>query len=359
MECIDRNAKGIALVVDATRRLIGTVTDGDVRRALLRGATLDSPAEPYVRKRFIAVDANAGRAEVLDLMRARSIGHLPILDAQGILVGVHVLREIIGGFVRPNRAVIMAGGRGERLRPLTDELPKPMLRVAGKPILERLVLHLVGYGIRKIYLAVHYLSDTIEKHFGDAQFGCNIRYLREERPLGTGGALSLLPEVPAEPILVLNGDLVTQADVGAMLTLHEQAGHLITVGVREYSHTVPYGCIEVDSDRVIRFEEKPVVYRLVNAGIYVLSTEVVKRVPPDQVFPLPLLLEQSISGGEKVGVFRIEDDWVDVGQRRHGAARTGVASTLLQTALLLWLCPWKSWFPLGDWATALELVPAL
>jgi dTDP-glucose pyrophosphorylase len=353
MQRIDCNAKGIAFIVDDKRHLMGTVTDGDIRRALLHGATLDTPIDPHMQKQFVAVGDNASRAEVLDLMRARSIGQLPILDTDGKLVGVHVLGEIIGAVVRPNRAVIMAGGRGERLRPLTDALPKPMIRVAGKPILERLVLHLVGYGIREIYLAVHYLSEVIEKHFGDgSRFGCTIRYLHEDRPLGTGGALSLLSEMPTHPLLVMNGDLVTEADIGAMLALHHADQHSVTVGVHEYSHTVPYGCLDVEGDRVVRYEEKPVLFRLVNAGVYVLSPAAVKRVPKDQEFPLPALVEQALALGDKVGVFRIEDDWIDVGQRKQlGTAQRGFLRLALQAGLV-WLGVWRSF---AGWNSAAEL----
>lgn len=318
MSCIDHNAQGIALIVDNENRLIGTVTDGDLRRALLKGATLDSEVEHFMRKKFTSVDVSAGRMEVLDLMRARSIEQVPIVDNAGILVGLHVLREIIGTTERPNWAVIMAGGRGERLRPITDTLPKPMLRVAGKPILERIILHLVGYGIREIYISVNYLGEIIQKHCGDGSaFGCNIHYLLEDKPLGTGGALSLLPARPAQSVLVMNGDLVTQADVGAMLELHAQGEYQITVGVEEYTHGIPYGCVEVDGELIMRLEEKPIITRLVNAGIYALSPAVLDRVPGNQNFPITSLIEQAINLGEPVGAFRITDDWIDVGHNEQ------------------------------------------
>jgi dTDP-glucose pyrophosphorylase len=312
---LERGAVGIVLVVDAHHRLVGTVTDGDIRRALLGGATLASPVQVYMQRKYTAVSSAAPRAEVLDLMRARFIQQVPIVDADGRLVGLHVLREIIGSVERPNWAVIMAGGRGERLRPLTDRLPKPMIKVAGKPILERIVLHLVGYGIRDIYISVNYLGDVIQNHFGDGSaFGCRIHYLTEDKPLDTGGALSLLPETPHDPLLVINGDLITQADIGAMLQFHRQGGYKITVAVEEYAHTVPFGCLEVDGDRVARLEEKPVLIRLINAGIYALSPEVLERVPRDKAFPITALIEQSVAVGDLVGAFRVKEDWLDVGQ---------------------------------------------
>jgi dTDP-glucose pyrophosphorylase/CBS domain-containing protein len=326
MLALSRGKAGIALVVDESQQLVGTITDGDIRRALLDGAPLNSPVYPHMQRNFTAVNTNASRAEVLDLMRARSITQVPIINEDGKLIGLHLLREIIGAIRRQNWAVIMAGGRGERLRPLTELVPKPMIRVAGKPILERLVLHLVGYGIREIYLSINYLGEIIQKHFGDGTaFGCAIKYLHEDKPLGTGGALSLLPERPATPLLVMNGDLVTQADIGTMLEQHEQGKHSITVGVQEYSHTVPYGCIELNGERIIQLEEKPVLTRLVNAGIYALAPEVVARVPHDQNFSITALIDQSIALGESVGAFRIFEDWIDVGQKDQlRQAREGI-----------------------------------
>ncbi len=323
LEVIDGGACGIALVVNEQGGLVGTLTDGDVRRALLRGATLDSIVEPLMHRHFASVDERAGRAEVLDLMRARSLQQVPILDREGRLVGLHLMREIIGAVERPNWAVIMAGGRGERLRPLTDSIPKPMVRVAGRPILERLVLHLAGFGVRRIFISVNYLADVIESFFGDgSSHGCCIEYLREPQPLGTGGALALLPRRPAGPLLVLNGDLVTQCDFGRMLSFHADGGFKATVGIHEYIHTVPYGVIEADGSRVVGLREKPTVTWLANAGVYVLDVEVLERVPAGVHFPLPALVEECLDRREPVGAFRIEDDWVDVGRHDElGRAR--------------------------------------
>jgi dTDP-glucose pyrophosphorylase len=316
MWALERGGAEIALVVDDNGRLVGTMTDGDVRRALLAGAALDSPLEPHIQRTFTAVTTQAGRAEVIDLMRARTIGQIPIISADGQLVGLHLLHEIIGAKERLNWAVVMAGGKGSRLWPMTEDIPKPMLRVAGRPILERVVLHLAGFGIRRLFLSVNYLADVIADHFGDgSRFGCQIEYLREEQPLGTGGSLSLLPEPPSHPLIVMNGDLVTEADIGAMLDFHARAGQRATVGVRRYSHTVPFGCVEVDGDRIVQMEEKPSLVRLVNAGIYVIDPDLVARVPIRQEYPMPRLVDDCIARGERVAAFEIEADWIDIGQR--------------------------------------------
>ncbi len=316
MEALNESGVEIVMVVDKSGRLVGTVTDGDVRRAILGGAMLDALVVAFAQRNFTAVDVGVGRAEVIELMQARRLSQIPIVDRAGKLCGLHVLHDVLGTKVRPNTAVVMAGGKGTRLGALTATTPKPMLKVAGRPILERIVLHLVSHGLKEIFLAVNYLSHLVEEHFGDGnRFGCRIRYLKETSPLGTGGALSLLPEVPTAPMLVMNGDLVTQANLGAMLDAHSEAGARATVGLRRYFHHIPFGCAEVDGGRVVSIHEKPTLTRLVNAGIYVLDPQVVARVPNGQDFALPSLLEGCLSNNEVVHGFEIEEDWIDVGQR--------------------------------------------
>ncbi len=315
MEAIQRGACWIALVVGEDGTLLGLITDGDVRRALLAGATLSDPVEPHICRQFTAVPPTVGRSEVLDLMRARTLNQIPIVDEAGKLVGLHLLREIIGAVKRPNWAVVMAGGRGERLRPLTDSTPKPMLKVAGRPILERLVLHLVGFGIHRIFLSVNYLSEMIERHFGDgARFGCRIEYLREGEPLGTGGALGLLPEKPQDPLLALNGDLLTEFDVGNMLAFHAQGQYAATVGVHQYVQPVPFGVLTIEDNRVLGIQEKPSMMYPTNAGIYLLDPSLLERVPKNAAYTVPDLLEDCFARGERVGAFPIENDWLDVGR---------------------------------------------
>lgn len=318
MVALEDGAVEIALAVDERERLVGIMTDGDVRRALLAGAAIDSPVEPHLQKQFVAVAQSAGRAEVIDLMQARTINQIPIVDGDGRLIGLHLLRDVIGTEPRPSWAVIMAGGRGTRLAPLTDHTPKPMLRVAGRPILERIVLHLVGHGIRRIFIATNYLSESIEAHFGDGRrLGAEIEYLREQEPLGTAGALSLLPSAPTAPLLLMNGDLVTQADVGALLDFHASGKQTVSMAIRKYFHTVPFGCVELDGDRVTALEEKPTMSRLVNAGIYVLAPSLIARVPARRETTTPQLIADALAAGEEVRALEIEDDWIDVGHKEQ------------------------------------------
>lgn len=316
MRALDAGARQIALAVDDAGRLVGVATDGNIRRAILGGASPDDALEPALTRTFVAVGPNEGRAEVLDLMRARSIGSIPVVDDAGRPIGLHRLNEFLDPAPRPNAAVVMAGGQGTRLLPLTAAVPKPMIRVAGRPILERIVLHLASHGISHVYVAVNYLGSVIEEHFEDgARFGCRIDYLREEQPLGTAGALGLLPEAPQHALLVMNGDLVTQADLGGLLDTHADGGYSVTIGVRTYRHTVPFGTVQRDGPNVIALEEKPTLVREANTGMYALSPALVARVGRNERLDMPDLVAAALERGEKVGAFEIEDDWIDVGQR--------------------------------------------
>lgn len=315
LRVINDGAAAVALVGAPHGPITGLVTDGDVRRALLAGHALDERCLPTVmRRQFHSVGPGSSRAEVLDLMRALSIEQVPVLDEQRHLVGLHLLHDLLGAADRPNAAVIMAGGRGVRLMPLTEHVPKPMIRVAGRPILERLVLHLVSYGIREIHLSVNYLAHMIEEHFADGgKFGCRISYLREERPLGTGGPLALLPP-QREPLLVMNGDLVTQFGVDALLDFHERGGHVMTCGLRPYQVDVPFGVAEVEGGRIRQLREKPTHRMLVNAGIYVVSPQLLPRIPVGEEYPITRLIESALAAGESVGGHLIDDEWLDVGR---------------------------------------------
>lgn len=319
IEVIETGAAGIALVTDSERRLLGTITDGDVRRALLRGASLAEPLEPYTNRRSATVSEDSPRAEVIDLMQALRLRQIPVLDGQGRLIGLHLMHEMLGATPKPNWAVIMAGGKGTRLGDLTKHTPKPMLKVAGRPIIERLVYHFVSYGIHRIFISTNYLASAIEDHFGDgSRFGCRIEYLREDpnEPLHTGGSLALLPEAPTAPICVCNGDLVTQVDLGCMFDFHMHGGYEATLGVRSYAHEIPFGCVEVSDGLVSSIVEKPTLTQLINAGIYVLSPKVVSRVPK-KFFAITDLFDQALRLGDRVGAFEIVDDWIDVGQREQ------------------------------------------
>lgn len=323
---IDHGGLGAALLVEADGRLSGLLTDGDARRALLAGRSLDSPARALLRPDYIHVQQTTARPEVLDLMRARRIDLVPIVDEAGTLVGCHHLHDVLGVTERPNLAVIMAGGRGTRLGALTANTPKPMLRVAGRPIIERLVLHLAAFGIRDIRISINYLGHIIEDHFGDGSaFGCRIRYLREESELGTAGSLTLLEPRDA-PLLVVNGDLVTQADVGRMLDQHRASSAKLTVAVRRYFHTVPFGSVTLEGPLIVDIEEKPTLSRFINAGLYVLDPTLVTRLARNQRVDMPTVVSESLRQGDEVQAFEIVDDWLDVGQHEQLNQARGILS---------------------------------
>lgn len=314
MEAIDRGAAEIALVVDEYNKLIATVTDGDIRRGLIKGLSLNDPVEKCMHKNFIYVKEGTSKTEVLDLMKAHSIKQIPILDSKGRVKGLHLMKEIIGPSKKDNIAIIMAGGKGERLKPITEEIPKPMIKVAGRPILERLILHLIGYGIKNFYLAVNYKSEIIENYFLDGkELGCNINYIKEERPLGTAGALGLLPLIPKDSIIMLNGDLLTQFNLDEMLKFHKEKKFNATVGVYNYVYKVPYGVVEEKKGKLKTIKEKPSFVWPINAGIYIIEPDLIKMVPKNEIFTMPELFEKALSLKKNIGVFHIEGDWIDIG----------------------------------------------
>ena len=315
MECINKNWHEVTLVEDSEQRIIGLITDGDIRRGLLRGLTMDSPAIEVMTGSFVSAGPSTSRTVVIEMMKARSIRHVPILDNNRRLLGIHFFEELIGSMVKPNIAIIMAGGRGIRLRPLTDNCPKPMIPVAGRPILERLILHLVGHGIKQIYLSINYLGNMIEGHFGDgSSFGCSIKYLREEKPLGTGGALALLPEIPKHPIIVMNGDQVSQVNISRFLSFHKQEKVEATIAIRPYQVEIPFGVIQMKGNRLIELEEKPTVNCLINTGIYILNPSVLSHIPENKEFPITELFDILLKRKMPVGVHYVEEDWTDIGR---------------------------------------------
>ena len=326
MQVITDNWREFALVADAGLLVHGVITDGDIRRALLRGLTMDAPASAIMTRDYVSVDPAADRAAVLDLMKARSIRHVPVLDAGRRLVAIHFLETLLGTAEKPNAAVIMAGGEGRRLRPLTDARPKPMMEVAGRPILERIVLHLVGYGVKRIFIAVNYLAPMICEHFGAGErFGCTIEYLRESEPLGSGGALSLLPPGLEHPLLVMNGDLVSQFDVSRLLDHHRREQAAATLAARHFQVEIPFGVLETQDGLLRALSEKPSAHFLINAGIYVLEPALLDMIPAGRFFAMTSLFERLLADGRPVSVYRIEEDWIDVGRREDLARANGLA----------------------------------
>jgi len=314
MRIMDIAGTGIAVAVDTEFRLIGTISDGDIRKALLKGCPLDSSITSHINRNCFHVLPTVPRVEVLDIMQARRFKQVPIVDEHGKVMGLHLLHDMLGNIARPNWAVVMAGGMGMRLRPVTEKLPKPMIRVAGRPLLERIILHLVSYGIRRIFLSVNHLAQVIEDYFEDgSKYGTKIEYLREDDPLGSGGAISLLPEIPEQALLVMNGDLIVDTNFTDMIEFHSQNHFYATMGVYSYFHQVPFGCVEIQDNRLAGIEEKPVLEKMVNAGIYVLSPQAVSTIPKNTYFPITTLFEDALKNNLVCGTFFVEREWIDIG----------------------------------------------
>jgi dTDP-glucose pyrophosphorylase/CBS domain-containing protein len=319
--CIERSQKGIALVVDAERRLLGTITDGDVRRGLIAGLSTESLVRELLKVKsstpfphHISVPVGTERSEILQIMREKSIRQVPLLDDNGHMVDLVTINDLVPEDEVGLQALIMAGGFGTRLRPLTDDLPKPMLPVGGRPLLEHMIEHLRDSGVRRVGVATHYQSEKITDYFGNGEgFGVDLRYVPEDRPLGTAGALSLLEDLDS-PLLVINGDILTRINIRAMLEYHREHGADLTVAVREYDVQVPFGVVDCQGAEIKAVNEKPIYKFFVNGGIYLLEPRVNRFVPSDQTFNMTDLIKRLLDEGRSVVGFPVMEYWLDIGR---------------------------------------------
>lgn len=313
LEVLDREAMQIVLVTDLHNKLLGTLTDGDIRRALLRGVGLDGNVLQAINaKPFTGLDTQNESAWKRVLLE-HSIRHLPIIDNSGKVAGIFYDKPVVKK--RLNPVVLMLGGLGTRLRPLTETIPKPMLMVGDKPILETIVTHIAEQGFVNFYFCINYLGEQIRSYFGDgSKWGIHIEYVQEEDRMGTAGALSLLPEKPDRPFIVMNGDLLTKVDLTALLDFHDKNENIATACIREYAQQVPYGVVEVDNEKVTQLVEKPVYRFFVNAGIYALSPKAMDKVPEQAFYDMPTLIEEVLTERGNVGGFPITEYWMDIGQ---------------------------------------------
>ncbi len=319
MLTMDRYGHEVAVLADADGRIQGIVTDGDVRRAFLAGAGLDTLAQRVASNSPVVVQEGTSRAHVLDIMRVKHLAQIPIVNDRGSVVGLHTLPAMVGPASRANAAVIMAGGRGERLGALTRDTPKPLVMVAGRPILEWIVLNLVGSGLSDIFVSVNYLAGQIEEKLSDgSHLGARVRYVREtpECPLGTAGSLALLcnEPLPPGPLVVTNADLMVQFDAGELIDEHIRANAALTVATRRYQHQVPFGVVTLDASGIVTgIAEKPVVDIEISAGIYAVSQDVLAMVPKNRASTMPELIEACLETGRRVNAWPMESDWIDVG----------------------------------------------
>ena len=334
MAVIDKSALQIALVVDPDDRLLGTVTDGDIRRGLLKGIGLEEPVKRiyYVTPLTASVDDDTKTMN--RIMTEQSITQLPVLDHDGKVVQLILLKDILSGKTQKNPVVLMAGGLGTRLRPLTESCPKPMLKIGGTPLLETILEGFINKGFDTFYISVNYKADMVEQYFGDgSKWGVNIEYLRETKRLGTAGSVKLLPEKPSLPFIVMNGDLLTKVDFKQLLEFHINNNKLsktmATMCVREYNIQIPYGVIKQEGNRLVRLDEKPVQRFFVNGGIYVFEPDIIDLIPDDKYFDMTHLFEKMMEKDYKTVVFQIREYWMDIGHKRDFETAEGDYSEML------------------------------
>jgi dTDP-glucose pyrophosphorylase len=305
----------IVLVLNGQGLLEGTVSDGDIRRGLLKGLTLKSSIESVIHRAALVVPPTMGRDMVLQLMLANKIHQIPVVDDQQRVLGLHLWDEITTTPRRSNRMVIMAGGKGTRLRPFTQNCPKPLVTVAGKPMLEHIIDRAKLEGFNDFTLAIHYLGHMIEEHFGDgSRFGVNIEYLREKEPLGTAGALSLLNPRPDKSFVVTNGDVVTDIRYGELIDFHVRHSAAATMAVRTHEWQHPYGVVQTRGMEIVGFEEKPVARSHINAGVYVLSPEALDELECGVPCDMPTLFERLQTISRRILAYPMHEPWLDVGR---------------------------------------------
>jgi dTDP-glucose pyrophosphorylase/CBS domain-containing protein len=315
LEPLDRAGLGVLLLADADRRLIGVLTDGDVRRAILRKQSLSDPCKSIATLDPITAPPTVTRVDALRLFESKhGLSHLPIVDADRHILGLLLRIDLIADDLTTLSAVIMAGGFGTRLQPLTDDVPKPLLPIGDRPIMEHLVDELKAAGIRHLNVTTHFQSEKIREHFGDGErFGMEFEYVSEDRPLGTAGALSLMKK-SSGPLLVVNGDILTRVDFRSMMAFHRQHNADLTVAVRQHDMQVPYGVVECDGVRIKSLREKPTVTHLVNAGMYLLEPSVHDFIQEGQHLDMTTLIGRLLGAGRMVVSFPVVEYWLDIGQ---------------------------------------------
>lgn len=313
---LDDSKLQIVLVVSLDGSLLGTITDGDIRRGLLCGLTLSSPVGDIMNCDPLVVPPQLGQELVLQIMQANGIRHIPVINEERKPIGLHTQKLMFAQATRPNTMVIMAGGKGSRLRPHTENCPKPLLPVGDRPILERIILQAKADGICHFLIAVNYLAAMIEEYFEDgSRWNVQIEYLKEHTPLGTAGALSLLKQRPSSSVIVTNGDVLTGISYGDLIDFHDRSGSSATMAVRRYEWQNPFGVVHTIGSDIVRIEEKPVSRVHVNAGVYVLIPEALDVLSQGQSCDMPIVFERLKDKGARTIVYPLHEAWIDVGRR--------------------------------------------
>lgn len=312
---IEESACQIALVVDSKGRLEGTVTDGDIRRGLLRGYSLEEKVSSVMNAHPLVVPPDLGGADVLRMLNMNLLRQTPIVDEQNLLLGLHLIDQLDAPSSRTNTMIIMAGGKGQRLRPYTENCPKPMLLVGDKPILEHIIERAKSEGFENFILSTHYLSHIISEHFGDgAKWNVNITYVNEDEPLGTAGALSLIDRQLLEPIVVTNGDVLTSIRYSEILDFHARHGAHATMAVRAHEWQNPFGEVKTEGVEIVGFQEKPIYRSYINAGVYVLQPDMLEFLNAGEHCDMPTLFSRAMDLSKRVVVYPTHEQWIDIGR---------------------------------------------
>ena len=315
IEIIDRAGLHIALVVNENGRLLGTVTDGDIRRAILKHLSLDEAVTKVMNPAPSFVYRNQSRESVILLMKNKKLHQIPVLDEEHRVVGLEIADELLTPPPRDNWVILMAGGLGRRLAPLTESCPKPLLKVGDKPLLETILEGFIEQGFSHFYISVNYKAETIIKHFGNgSRWAAEIEYLHESKPLGTAGALGLLPAKPEKPLLLMNGDILTKINYGKLLDFHKKNLTDATICVKEHNIQIPYGVVTIQKNKLLKIEEKPLQRFFINAGLYVFNPSVLDYVPANSYLDIPVLLRTLLDQGKNIAVFPIREYWIDIGR---------------------------------------------
>ena len=315
LNIIDKGAIRVAIVVDEQDKFLGLIADGDIRRALLKGYTLENSIENIYCSTPVTAKSSDSKDKIIQKAIKNQVYQIPILDEENYLVDIVNLSSLLSISTKRNRVILMAGGLGTRLRPLTEDTPKPMLKVGNKPILETIIRNFANHGFVNITISLNYKGDIIKEYFKDgSELGVNIDYIEENTRLGTAGALSLLKNKPNEPFFVMNGDLLTDVNFSHLLDFHSYANANATMCVREYDYQIPYGVVETNEDNITSIVEKPIKKFFVNAGIYILSPNIFEFIPKDEFFDMPTLFNILIEKQKKVLSFPIHEYWLDIGR---------------------------------------------
>lgn len=316
LKAIDQGAVQIALVVVEGDRLLGTLSDGDIRRGLLNNMTLDQSIRGLYKRKPITANKAYTKKDLHQLCFKHNISQVPIVDRDNRIIDLFVLNDSTFTIQRKNKVVLMVGGLGTRLRPLTDKTPKPMLEVGGKPILHKIIEGFVKHGFTEIIMCVGYKSNIIQDYFKNGEeLGVTIEYIIEEKRMGTAGALSLIKNKFDLPFFVMNGDLLTKVNYSKMLDFHNFHDSNATMCVREYDLKVPFGVVSIENEFIKSIEEKPIHNFFVNAGVYILKPECIDLIPKNQFFDITSLFDKLISKNAKITSFYLNEFWLDVGQK--------------------------------------------